>query len=138
MVLHKPFRPSLVSGAPEADVSRTPYNLALLQQLVVPLVLQAPAMDNIYTSRKPLHVPLNISFWVHALYACYAKPNVCECDPHAAKTILVKYNIFHIDQSEASGRSKRMSIEFQKMVYSIDGIMKSNQPHVLCIVFIIL
>ncbi|BAH92602.1 Os04g0331650 [Oryza sativa Japonica Group] len=54
-------------------------------KLVVPLVLQAPAMDNIYTSRKPLHVPLNISFWVHALYACYAKPNVCECDPYAAK-----------------------------------------------------
>lgn len=83
-------------------------------KLVVPLVLQAPAIDNIYTSRKPLHVPLNISFWVHALYACYAKPNVCECDPYAAKlnhlnkadedkvldiqTILVKYNIFHIDQ----------------------------------------
>uniref|UniRef100_A0A0E0EP82 Uncharacterized protein n=1 Tax=Oryza meridionalis TaxID=40149 RepID=A0A0E0EP82_9ORYZ len=104
MVLHIPFRPSsLVSGAPEADV------------LVVPLVLQAPAMDNIYTSRKPLHVPLNIYFSVHApLYACYAKPTVCECDPYAAKlnhlnkadedkvldiqTILVKYNIFHIDQ----------------------------------------
>ncbi|BAT10826.1 Os10g0412600 [Oryza sativa Japonica Group] len=57
-------------------------------KLVVPLVLQAPAIDNIYTSRKPLHVPLNISFWVHALYACYAKPNVCECDPYAAKVLL--------------------------------------------------
>ncbi|KAF2933389.1 hypothetical protein DAI22_04g079966 [Oryza sativa Japonica Group] len=63
-------------------------------KLVVPLVLQAPAMDNIYTSRKPLHVPLNISFWVHALYACYAKPNVCECDPYAAKLMKTRCSIF--------------------------------------------
>uniref|UniRef100_A0A0E0QZ21 Uncharacterized protein n=1 Tax=Oryza rufipogon TaxID=4529 RepID=A0A0E0QZ21_ORYRU len=102
MVLHKPFRPSLVSGAPEADeMLQWPLNPA---KLVVPLVLQAPAIDNIYTSRKPLHVPLNISFWVHALYACYAKPNLNHLNKADEdkvldiQTILVKYNIFHIDQ----------------------------------------